>query len=369
MKRTILGGWGAWRACALACATLAACSDADGEEEADGAEPIEVADAAADATGRDAGRDAGRGAAEGGAPTSDAATLDAAASDDAGPRDAGTHDARAEAGARDASASDGAVDSGDNADTGATADSGAPSGWKLVWSDEFDGPAGSLLNASRWVYETGGGGWGNNQLEFDTNRAENASLDGMGELVITARKESYMGRDYTSARVKTQGKFEHGYGRYEARMRIPFGQGIWPAFWMLGADIGSANWPTCGEIDIMENIGREPDTVHGTIHGPGYSGGAGIGAANKVAQGRFADDYHVFAIEWEKEVIRWYVDGKLYQTRTPKDLPGGARWVYDHNFFILLNLAVGGQWPGNPDGTSTYPQTLKVDYVRVYDRG
>jgi beta-glucanase (GH16 family) len=145
---------------------------------------------------------------------------------------------------------------------------------------------------------------------------------------------------------------------------------MWPAFWMLGVDIGSASWPACGEIDIMENIGREPDTIHGTLHGPGYSGGNGIGAPSKVAAGqRFADGYHVFAIEWEKDVVRWYVDGNLYQTRTPKDLPSGAKWVYDHPFFLLLNLAVGGQWPGNPDGTTTFPQTLKVDYVRVYDRG
>ena len=245
----------------------------------------------------------------------------------------------------------------------------SPEGWKLVWTDEFDGAKGAKLDASRWVYETGGSGWGNNQLEFDTDRAENASLDGNGELVITAIKESYMGKSYTSVRLKTQGKFEHSYGRYEIRLRMPFGQGIWPAFWMLGVDPNNVGWPTRGEIDIMENIGREPDTIHGTLHGPGYSGGNGVGAPSKLTAGkRFADDYHVFAIEWEENVIRWYVDDKLYQTRTPADLPKGAKWVCDHPFFLLLNLAVGGQWPGNPDATTTFPQTMKVDYVRVYDR-
>ena len=258
---------------------------------------------------------------------------------------------------------------GGSDDAGAGAGDELP-GWKLVWNDEFEGAKGGLLDASRWVYETGGSGFGNNQLEFDTDRAENASLDGNGELTITAIKESYMGRSYTSVRLKTQGKFEHAYGRYEIRVRIPFGQGMWPAFWMLGVDSNNVGWPARGEIDIIENIGREPDTIHGTLHGPGYSGTNGIGAASKLEGGkRFADDYHVFAIEWEKDVIRWYVDGKLFQTRTPQDLPNGSKWVYDHAFFLLLNLAVGGQWPGNPDVTTTFPQTMKVDYVRVYDRG
>jgi beta-glucanase (GH16 family) len=241
-------------------------------------------------------------------------------------------------------------------------------GWKLVWHDEFDGRSGSLPDA-HWVFETGGSGFGNNQQEFDTARAENAALDGQGNLVITARKERYMGKSYTSARLKTQGKFVHTYGRYEARMRLSFGQGMWPAFWLLGVDINSADWPACGEIDIMENLGREPNIVHGTLHGPGHSDGNSVSAAYQLTGGdRFADAYHVFAIEWEKDVVRWYVDDKLYQTRKPSDLPKGAQWVYDHDFFILLDLAVGGQWPGNPDATTTFPQLLRVDYVRVYDR-
>jgi beta-glucanase (GH16 family) len=346
----------------LTCAYLAACSDGSGEAELDSSSPeVDAEDAgrtARDASTQDDEDDAAMPALDGG----NSARLDAgrdARSDTA--RDAETTPAR------DASRDTGSEPPKNDA---STADGGASNldGWKLVWSDEFEGATGTLPDAQRWGFETGGDGWGNNQQEFDTNRGENASLDGSGQLVITARKETYMNRGYTSARIKTQGKFEHTYGRYESRMQIPFGQGMWPAFWMLGNDIGSAGWPTCGEIDIMENIGKEPDTVHGTVHGPGYSGGAGIGAPSKIASGRFADGYHVFAIEWEKEVIRWYVDGKLYQTRTPKDLPAGKKWVYDHPFFIILNLAVGGQWPGDPDGTTTFPQTLKVDYVRVYDR-
>jgi beta-glucanase (GH16 family) len=152
-------------------------------------------------------------------------------------------------------------------------------------------------------------------------------------------------------------------------MKIPRGQGIWPAFWMLGNDIGSVGWPTCGEIDIMENIGREPTIVHGTLHGPGYSGGNPLGASYTLPNGaEFADDFHEFAIEWEANVVRWYVDGDLYRTRTPSDVPSGARWVYDHPFYMILNVAVGGNWPGSPDGSTQFPQTMTVDYVRVYTR-
>jgi hypothetical protein len=265
-------------------------------------------------------------------------------------------------------ANGGAAGSGNGGSSG-SGDGGGLAGWTLVWNDEFDGPANQRPDSSKWVTETGGHGWGNNELEYYTDRAENSALDGSGALVITAREESFMGRNYTSARLKTQGTFEHRYGRFEARIRVPEGQGIWPAFWTLGNDIGSVSWPTCGEIDIMENIGREPTMIHGTIHGPGYSGGNAIGDSYSLpGNAPFANDYHVFAIEWEAAEIRWYVDGNLYQTRTPSDLPGGARWVYDHSFFMIMNVAVGGQWPGNPDGTTTFPQEMRVDYVRVYDR-
>ncbi len=246
--------------------------------------------------------------------------------------------------------------------------------FSLVWSDEFEGPSGALVDATKWTSETGGGGWGNQELETYTDRARNASLDGEGALAIQALRETFTGgdgitREYTSARLKTQAKFEQAYGRFEARLRIPRGQGLWPAFWMLGADIPTAGWPRCGEIDIMENIGREPSTVHGTVHGPGYSGATGIGASFTLPGGaRFADDFHVFAVEWDPAAIRWYVDGALYQTRTPADLPAGQRWAFDHPFFILLNVAVGGGWPGSPDATTVFPQTMLVDYVRVYRR-
>ena len=244
--------------------------------------------------------------------------------------------------------------------------------WTLVWSDEFDATNGSAPSSSNWVLETGGEGWGNNELESYTNRTDNASIQD-GNLVITAKKEAFTGsdgiaREYTSARMKTQGKVSWKYGKMEARIKIPYGQGIWPAFWMLGDDISSVGWPGSGEIDIMENIGKEPSTVHGTIHGPGYSGANGIGKAYSLSSGAFADDYHVYTLEWQPNVLRWYVDGTLYSTLTPANLPSGSRWVYDHNFFIILNLAVGGNWPGNPDGTTVFPQQMLVDYVRVYQR-
>jgi beta-glucanase (GH16 family) len=245
--------------------------------------------------------------------------------------------------------------------------------WKLVWSDEFSGPNGSPVDASKWVSETGGGGWGNDELESYTARLENAVQEN-GNLVIKVLQEKYTGkdgvaRDYTSARLKTLGRFSQTYGRFEARMKIPRGQGIWPAFWMLGVDIDKPGWPTCGEIDIMENIGKEPALVHGTIHGPGYSGANGIGSPFALpTDQRFADDFHLFAVEWEPNAIRFYVDDHLYATRTPADLPKGTKWVYDHPFFLLLNVAVGGGWPGNPDATTVFPQTMLVDYVRVYER-
>ena len=239
------------------------------------------------------------------------------------------------------------------------------------WADEFDGPAGSAPDPTKWGYDIGGGGWGNNELETYTSRTQNAFLDGEGHLVIKLIKETLTGpdgirRDYTSARLLTKGKFTQRYGRIEARLKVPFGQGIWPAFWMLGDNIDSAGWPASGEIDIMENIGREPSIVHGTLHGPGYSGGTPLTGLYTLSDGqRFADDFHTFAIEWEPAAIRFYVDGTLYQTKTPADA-AGKPWVFDHPFFLILNVAVGGNWPGSPDATTTFPQTMTIDYVRVY---
>jgi beta-glucanase (GH16 family) len=248
-------------------------------------------------------------------------------------------------------------------------------GWKLVWSDEFDGADGSAVDPKKWKHDVGGHGFGNQEREYYTDGTENAQIKG-GQLVITATKDGagkydcwYGKCEYTSARLLSAGLFQHTYGRFAARIQIPRGQGIWPAFWMLGANIGTKSWPDCGEIDIMENIGKEPKIVHGTIHGPGYSGAGGIGAPYSTpSMSAFADDFHVYAVEWKKDEIKWLVDDHVYETRTPTDL-GGKTWVYDHDFFILLNLAVGGQWPGNPDGTTTFPQEMKVDWVRVYEPG
>ena len=243
-----------------------------------------------------------------------------------------------------------------------------------VWNDEFDGPAGATFDRAKWVADTGGHGFGNKERQFYTTRAENVALDGAGHLVITARVAPttpayacwYGPCRYTSARLKTKGLFAQTYGRFEARLRIPRGQGIWPAFWMLGADIDAVGWPASGEIDIMENIGREPAIVHGTLHGPGYSGAGGISRADTLRSGAYADDFHVFAVSWRPGEIRWFVDGRLVYRIAPNDLPSGAKWVFDHPHFLLLNLAVGGEWPGDPDATTTFPQTLVVDWVRVY---
>jgi beta-glucanase (GH16 family) len=242
------------------------------------------------------------------------------------------------------------------------------SSYVLTWSDDFGPANGSSPDSAKWVMETGGGGWGNNELESYTSRPENAKIQD-GNLVITAIQEDFTGTDgiarhYTSARLKTQGKFDQKYGRFETRIKIPAGQGIWPAFWMLGNNINTVSWPSCGEIDIMENIGKEPSTVHGSLHASGFDS-TGSYALNA---GKFADDFHVFAIEWEPAVIRFYVDGHLYDTRTPADVPAGQTWAFDHPFFLLLNVAVGGNWPGSPDETSTFPQTMLVDYVRVYSK-
>jgi beta-glucanase (GH16 family) len=254
----------------------------------------------------------------------------------------------------------------------ACADSGPASG--PVWHDEFEGPAGVSFDRTKWVADTGGHGFGNKERQFYTTRAENVALDGNGNLVITARAETspsaytcwYGECRYTSTRLLTKGLFAQAYGRFEARIRVPRGQGIWPAFWMLGDNVDSVGWPRSGEIDIMENIGREPAIAYGTLHGPGYSGGEGISGADTLSSGVLADDFHVFTVSWKPNEIRWYIDGRQYHRLTPANLPPGTTWVFDHPFFLLLNLAVGGEWPGDPDATTTFPQQMVVDYVRAY---
>jgi beta-glucanase (GH16 family) len=249
---------------------------------------------------------------------------------------------------------------------------GSSAGWPLVWSDEFDGASGTVAEPTRWLMQTGGDGWGNNELEYYTDRAVNASHNGQGLLAITARAETYTGSDattrsYTSARLNTSGgRLEQTYGKFTGRMKIPRGQGIWPALWMLGTNISTVGWPLCGEIDIMENVGHRPNTLVFSLHGPNYNSGQAINGEHTFPA-PIADDFHVFTVEWEPSEIRWFVDDVMYQKRTPADF-GGRLWVFDHPFFVLMNVAVGGNWPGSPDSTTVFPQSMLVDYVRVYSR-
>lgn len=249
-----------------------------------------------------------------------------------------------------------------------TAPAQGTNGWTLVWADEFTQANGTSPDSAKWAYDIGDNGWGNNEWQYYTSRTNNVRIEN-NQLVIEAKAESYMGANYTSARLKTQGKASWTYGRIEARIKIPRGQGIWPAFWMLGTNITTPGngWPNCGEIDILENIGREPTIVHGTVHGPGYSGANGIGGSYSLpGNPAFADDFHVYAVEWTTNQIKWFVDGTQFFTLTPANLPNGAAWVFNAPQFLILNVAVGGNWPGYPDGTTVFPQRMTVDYVRVY---
>ncbi len=244
--------------------------------------------------------------------------------------------------------------------------------WQLTWSDEFNAPNGTPPNPAKWNAVTGGNGFGNNELETYTARPTNVQQQN-GNLIITARKEDLTGPDgiarpYTSARLNTTGHFAQKYGRFEARIKLPTGKGIWPAFWLLGDDHATSHWPDCGEIDILETIGSA-NTMYSTIHGPGYSGSKGPSTKFDLPAAQQVDsDFHLYAIEWSPNDIKFFFDDRLIVERTPADLPAGTHWVYDHPFYILLNLAVGGNWPGNPDQTTTFPQQMLVDHVRVYSR-
>jgi beta-glucanase (GH16 family) len=259
-----------------------------------------------------------------------------------------------------------------------------PPQWSLVWQDEFEGSAGDPPNPAFWTHDVGGGGWGNAQLEFDTARPENSSLDGLGHLVITARSEQYQGRSYTSARILTKGLFEQSLGRWEARICLPqsaggpgAGRGIWPAFWLLGANYDSVGWPACGEIDIVEQRGQEPSVVRGSLHAPGYFGGDAITApfvfpappscpTPPCTPCSSDADFHVYAVEVEASQITFEVDGAMYQRVRLDQLPTGSAWPFNRPFFILLNVAVGGSYVGAPDVSTVFPQTMLVDYVRYY---
>jgi beta-glucanase (GH16 family)/transcriptional regulator with XRE-family HTH domain len=240
---------------------------------------------------------------------------------------------------------------------------------KLIWHDEFKGAAGAQPNPKMWQAVTGGNGWGNNELEYYTARASNVSLDGAGHLAITARRETYtdssgLTRSYTSARIQTKGLFQSTYGRIEARIKLPAGDGLWPAFWALGA---AGSWPTAGEIDVMENIGSDPSKIYGSIHGPqaGSHGGYRL-TAEEHSPVSLAAGFHTYGVDWSPKKIVFTLDGIPYATRTPASLSSSQGWVFNKPFYLLLNLAVGGTWPGSPKASTNFPVTMLVDWVRVY---
>ncbi|WP_298538769.1 glycoside hydrolase family 16 protein [uncultured Aquimarina sp.] len=247
----------------------------------------------------------------------------------------------------------------------------------LVAEDNFD--IDGQIDTSFWNFDIGDGseqgipGWGNNELQFYTNRPENVTVEN-GFLLITAREENFNGAQYTSARLQTKGKIQQRYGRFEARIRLPFGQGMWPAFWLLGDDSDGSIWPQIGEIDIMENTGDAPTEIFGTIHGPVYSGENSISKAYTLENSRVDTDFHIYGIEWGPDYINYYIDNVLYNQITPEDVDeetdGEGEWVFnDRQFYIILNLAIGGNLPGPPNEETVFPQTMVVDYVRVYTNG
>jgi beta-glucanase (GH16 family) len=241
-----------------------------------------------------------------------------------------------------------------------------------VFRDDFDGAVGSAPSPANWIVVDREFGQ-NQELDYNTPDRKNSYLDGQGNLVIEAIKENYVlgngrvsSQPYTSARLTTDGVFEQAYGRFEARVWLPKGKGLWPAFWVLGNDIGQVGWPDCGEVDILELAGSKPHEVKGSMHGPGYAGIASLSRAVELESGSFADGFHVFAIEWDRTGMRWLMDGKPYHARTPGGLSdNGVDWVFDHPMYIILNLAVGGLWDGAPDDATVFPARMVVDYVSV----
>lgn len=234
----------------------------------------------------------------------------------------------------------------------------------LVIQDEFN--TDGAPNSAFWSFDigTGDNGWGNNELQYYTDRTENCVVEN-GMLKITAKQELFLGAGYTSARILTKGKIEQQYGRIEARIKLPWGKGLWPAFWMVGANSDSVSWPQCGEIDIMEYLGNSPTSVFGSVHGPGYSGNLAISKNYSLNKDRFDTDFHIFGIEWGKNYINYYVDNVLYNQITPEDVSGD--WVFNEPFYIILNMAVGGNLPGSPNQDTVFPQEMLVDYVRIYE--
>lgn len=238
--------------------------------------------------------------------------------------------------------------------------------YQLIWADEFDYDG--LPDSTKWVFETKGNeyGWGNNELQYYTPSQNNATVAN-GVLSIIARKESIEGRDFSSARISTHNKFDFKYGKIEGRIKLPFGQGIWPAFWMLGANISTVGWPACGEIDVMEMVGgpNSDNKTHCTIHWDNDGKHAQFGKSHSLATGILADEYHIFSVEWDEKEIRGFMDSIQY---FKTDITSAHQSEFHNNFYIILNLAVGGNWPGSPDATTVFPQTMEVDYVRVYQK-
>jgi beta-glucanase (GH16 family) len=239
-------------------------------------------------------------------------------------------------------------------------------GWRLTWADEFDAAEGEGP-AEPWGFDEGATGWGNAELQSYTR--DNALHNGEGQLVITAREEAVEGAAYTSARLNTKGRFAQQYGRFEARLRVPAGQGLWPAFWLLGADIDTVGWPTCGELDAMEVRGAEPETVQSAAHGLGFSGGASIYDSITLDEGSLADDFFTYAVQIDEGRVSFWFDDQRVMDLTAADLPEGSAWPFDKPMFPIVNLAVGGTFGGDPDETTVFPAELVVDHVRVYARG
>ena len=240
--------------------------------------------------------------------------------------------------------------------------------WTLTWSDEFEGEKDQAPDPTKWTYDLGTGqnGWGNNEYQTYTQRPENVGLDGGGNLVISALNQPFGGANFSSARIKTQGLFTQKYGRFEARIKSPYGPGIWPAFWMLGENINEVSWPQCGEIDIMELRGQAPSTMYGTLHGPGYSGGNAVSKNYSLTNARFDNDFYLYAVEWDENKIDFFVNNYLYGRITKEDVPG--EWVYDQPFYMILNVAVGGNFVGFPTSQTPFPQQMVIDFVRVYQK-
>lgn len=235
-------------------------------------------------------------------------------------------------------------------------------GLSLVWQDEFSD---DNINLDNWTHEIGGHGWGNNELQYYTDRTTN-SFQTLGYLVIEARVEQQGNNDYTSARIISQGKKQFQYGRIDFRAKLPEGRGIWPALWMLGANFSSVGWPACGEIDIMEMIGSQTSLIHGTAHfGNSAADRDSDGSSSFLLNESYSDMFHVYSIIWKEDSIEWLRDGITFHSLTPADV-APYNWPFNDEFFFIMNVAVGGNWPGSPDGTTAFPQQMVVDYVRVF---